>query len=70
MLYKTAQVEMGKEAEIQNYLNSLDLKNESHRLSDGTTVIEIEVPTDSIVEEIEKLKGVKKVKDTVFSSGS
>ncbi|MBM7651193.1 hypothetical protein [Neobacillus cucumis] len=70
MLYKTAQVEMGKEAEIQNYLNNLDLKNESHTLSDGTTVIDIEVPTDSIVEEIEKLKGVKKVKDTVFSSGS
>lgn len=60
MLYKTAQIEMGKEVEIQNYLNSLDLKNESHTLSDGTTVIEIEVPTDSIVEEIEKLKGVKK----------
>ena len=32
--------------------------------------IEIEAPTDSIVEEIEKLEGVKKVNDTVFYSGS
>ncbi|WP_338452513.1 hypothetical protein R4Z09_11910 [Niallia oryzisoli] len=68
MLYKTAQVEMGKEAEVQNYLNSLGLKNEPYT-SDGTTFIEIEAPTDSIVEEIKKLEGVKKVKDTVFYSG-
>ena len=70
MLYKTAQVEMGKKAEIQNYLNSLGLKNEPCTSSDGTTFIEIEAPTDSIVEEIEKLEGVKKVNDTVFYSGS
>ena len=70
MLYKTAQVDMGKEAEVQNYLNSLGLKNEPYTLSDGTTFIQIEAPTDSIVEEIEKLEGVKKVKDTVFYSGS
>jgi hypothetical protein len=61
---------MGKEAEVQNYLNSLGLKNEPYTSSDGTTFIEIEAPTDSIVEEIEKLEGVKKVKDTVFYSGS
>jgi len=35
MLYKTAQVEMGKEAEVQNYLNSLGLKmNHIHRLTE------------------------------------
>ena len=66
MLYKTAQVEMGKEAEVQRYLKSLGLKNKTNTSSDGTTFIEIEAPTESVAGEIEKLDGVKEVTDTIF----